>query len=242
MKILIKYATRSRRSNFLRGFDSIRYNLADKENCHVLITVDDDDEKIHPLPVLHGVNYSYVTGTSESKIHAINRGMDQVPENFKDWDILVNFSDDQVFVIKGFDDIIRSAFMELGGEDSGGNLYGETNLDKCVHFPDQHQGQNCMTMTIVGRDYYNRDKFIYDTRFESLWCDVVAQEVAQIRGCYEYVDTVIFNHLHPSFGDCPYDAQYLKTEDVAVRRRDYETYLKLKSEYDPTTIFPIRSL
>ena len=58
MNILFKYTTRSRRTNFLRGYDSIINNLNDNINYHILISVENlhHDEKMHPLPELKG-NY-----------------------------------------------------------------------------------------------------------------------------------------------------------------------------------------
>lgn len=224
MKILFKYTTRSRRSNFLRGIDSIVNNLNNKEDYHILISVDKDDATMFPLPVLD-CKHTFVVGESKNKIDAINRDLNEF--NY-DWDILVNMSDDMVFTEKGFDDDIRKEFFEYN--------------DQCVHFPDQNQGANCMTMSILGKDYYLRDNFIYHPEFESLWVDIVAQEEAQIRGCYKFVDKKIFLHLHPSFGQGHYDEQYKATEDWGVRQRDYATYLRLKSEYDKDNQFPIRSI
>lgn len=230
MKILFKYTTRSRRSNFLRGIDSIVKNLANKEDYHILISVDKDDTTMFPLPELN-CNHTYVVGESKNKIDAINRDV----KGFKyEWDILVNMSDDMVFTVKGFDEDIRKSFLMEGWEGEGAPVM----LDKCVHFPDQNQGKNCMTMSILGREYYYRDKFIYHPEFESLWVDIVAQEEAQLRGCYKYVDKIIFHHLHPSFGQAPMDSQYRATEDMGVRIRDYNAYLKLKSVYDPLTWIP----
>lgn len=238
MKILFKITSRSRRGNFLRAVDSIINNVTDKDNYHLLISLDEDDDCMKPLPVLNCPHtykvYKKQEGETITKISAINR---DVNEFDYDWDILVNFSDDQVFTEKGFDNIIRSNFC-IGEPRQECNA----NLDQILHFPDQHQGQNCMTMSIMGRDYYNRDKFIYHPEFESLWVDIVAQEEAQIRGCYNFVNQNIFLHLHPSFGDCGYDEQYRATEDWGVRQRDYATYLRLKSEYDKDNRFTIRSI
>jgi len=222
MRILFKYTTRSRRSNFLRGYDSIVNNVS-SDNYHILISVDKDDASMFPLPELKG-NHTYIVGESKNKIDAINRDVNQF---YYDWDILVNMSDDMVFTHHGFDNIIGNAFC---------------NHDEVLHFPDQHQGENCMTMSIIGKEYYNRDKFIYHPEFESLWVDIVAQEEAQIRGCYKFVNQNIFVHLHPSFGDCHYDEQYKLTENWEGRQRDYATYLRLKSEYDKDNRFPIRSI
>jgi len=224
MKILFKYTTRSRRSNFLRGYDSIVNNV-NSDNYHILISIDKDDSTMFPLPELKG-NHTIIVGNSKNKIDAINRDVNEFT-TLCDWDIIVNMSDDMIFTVKGFDDIIRRYF---------------DNLDQVLHFPDQNQGQNCMTMSILGREYYNRDKFIYHPEFESLWVDIVAQEEAQIRGCYKFVNQNIFVHLHPSFGQAHYDAQYQKTEEWGVRQRDYTTYLFLKHIYDKENRFPIRSI
>lgn len=224
MKILFKYTTRSRRSNFLRGYDSIVNNV-NSDNYHILISIDKDDSTMFPLPDLKG-NHTIIVGNSKNKIHAINRDVNEFT-TLCDWDIIVNMSDDMIFTVKGFDDIIRQYF---------------DNLDLCLHFPDQNQGQNCMTMSILGREYYKRDNFIYHPEFESLWVDIVAQEEAQIRDCYKFVNQNIFIHLHPSFGQAHYDAQYQKTEEWGVRQRDYATYLFLKQLYDKENRFPIRSI
>ena len=233
LKILFKITTRSRRSNFLRAYDSIINNISDKDNYHLLISLDEDDDCMFPLPELKG-NHTFVVGNSINKVHAINRDVNTFDYN---WDILVNVSDDQVFIVKGFDTIIRANFCV-------GEPRQECNarLSQVLHFPDQHQGANCMTMSIIGYDYYIKDMHIYNPEFESLWVDIVAQEQAQIRGCYKYVDKQIFVHLHPSFGDCAYDEQYRKTEDWGVRQRDYATYLRLKANYDKLNQFPIRSI
>jgi hypothetical protein len=172
-------------------------------------------------------------GTSKNKIDAINRDVNEFLGLY-DASIIINFSDDMVFHVKGFDNIIHEGFNN--------RITGVANLDQALHFPDQHQGENCMSLSILGRDYYNRDKFIYNPEFESLWVDIVAQEEAQIRGCYRFINQNIFLHLHPSFGDCYYDEQYRKTEEWGVRQRDYATYLRLKQVYDKDNIFPIRSI
>jgi len=217
-KILFKYATKNRPHLFDRGMQSILNNVSN-DNFHILVSVDNDDKnhyKEYP-------NTTIIRGESLNKVDAINRDIDLID----DWSVLVSMSDDMVFTVKGFDDIIRNEF---------------DNLDKVLHFPDQHQGANCMTMSIIGRGYYNRDNFIYEPVFESLWVDIVAQEIAQIRGCYKFVNKNILLHLHPSFGDCQYDEQYRKTEDLGVRQRDYARYLELKKQYDKDNIFPTRSI
>jgi hypothetical protein len=218
LKILFKYTTRSRRSNFLRGIDSIIDNLADKENYRIYTTFDVDDDKMRPLPEIKG-NHTYIAGTSKSKIDAINRDMDFINSQY-DWQIIINMSDDMVFIQKGFDDIIRKEFTD-------GSI---TNLDQYIHFNDGNQKANVSTMHIVGRDYYNRDNYIYNPEYKSLWCDVENDMVAKLRGCYKYVgDNIrLFSHLHPAFNLAPNDEQYMKTEHRDMWIADEQTFNKRK--------------
>lgn len=208
MRILFNFTTRYRRDGFLRGIDSIVNNLANKEDYHILISVENafHDHKMHPLPVLN-YNHTYCVNPNAptTKVDAINR---DVNEFDYDWDILVNMSDDVVFVTHGFDDIIRSQF---------------TNSDQVLHFPDGNR-TDLLTVSIIGRVYYNRDKYIYHPSYKSLYCDNEVMEVARMRGCYKYVDCTIFNHLHPAYGKGRMDNQYIETESFGSE--DCQTYLK----------------
>ena len=208
MRILFKYTSRSRRSNFLRGYDSILNKIANREDYHVLISVDKDDQSMYPLPVLDG-NYTFVVGNSKNKIDAINRDLNDFDY---DWDILINMSDDMIFSKKGFDDIIRAEFYN--------------DFNQYLHFNDGNQKSNVCTMHIVGRDYYNRFKYIYHPDYISLWCDVENDIVAKQLGCYKYMgdDIKLFKHLHPAWGLAPQDALSIKTEDRALWVADEITF------------------
>lgn len=122
MKILFKITTRSRQALFIRTINSILENIENKDNYHLLISIDDDDPAMNPPPVLKSEHYTYVSGKSKNKIDAINRDVNDFDY---DWDILVNVSDDQVFILNGFDNIIRDAFSD--------------NTDQYIHFSDGYQ-------------------------------------------------------------------------------------------------------
>jgi len=212
MKILFKYTTRSRRSNFLRGYDSILNKIANREDYHVLISVDKDDQSMYPLPVLDG-NHTFVVGKSKNKIDAINRDLYDFDY---DWDILINMSDDMIFTKKGFDDIIRAEFYN--------------DFNQYLHFNDGNQKCNVCTMHIVGRNYYDRFKYIYHPDYISLWSDVENDIVAKQLGCYKYMgDNVqLFRHLHPAWGLAKQDELSIKTEDRALWVADEITFNKRK--------------
>lgn len=233
MRIIYSFASRSRPEKFIKCVENIYIN-ARHDDYLIRASLDTDDLTMNNADMierikLYGKLYP-IFGTSLSKIDAINRSM----IHFSEWDILVNMSDDMMFIVAGFDKIIIDAFR---------HPHPDTpfDLDQIIHFPDQHQGKNCMTMYIAGKKYYDRDGFIYDPRCKSLWADIISQETGQIRGKYKFVDQRIFNHLHPSFMDCKYDEQYLKTEDREVRDHDYAVYREAKKEYDKENILPLRN-
>lgn len=220
MNLLLKYATRSRPELFLRGLQSI-YDNVTSDNYHILVSIDADDMTMNNFELVEKLkgktNLTIIAGESKSKIDAINRDI----EKFEyDWDMLINMSDDMIFNSKGFDDTIRGVFAieEFTKEFNA--------FDRFIHFPDGNRSDLC-TMSIIGKDYYNRDKYIYNPEYKSLFCDDEAQQVAKIRGCYKYVDTQIFEHLHPAYGKAVFDEQYQRTEAIG-NTEDVETFKRRK--------------
>lgn len=230
MKILFKYASRSRPKQFIRGLESIINNVL-SDSYHILVTADLDDDSMDSSEVLGWVEenisrdkITFDWGVSESKVHAINRGMEEVPEDFKDWDVLVCMSDDMVFIEMGFDEDIRDSFIERKYSERHYDEY--TLLDQFLHFPDGNRNDLC-TMSIIGRGYYDKDGYIYNPEYKSLFCDDEAQQVAKQRGCYKYIDKQIFEHKHPAYGKAVFDEQYQKTEAIG-NSVDRETFLRRK--------------
>jgi hypothetical protein len=203
LNILFKYTTRSRRNNFLRGYKSIVDNISNNENYHILISIDDDDESMKNIEINHG-NYTFISGKSISKVDAINRDVNSFNYN---WDILVNMSDDMVFNKTGFDDTIRSKFLNT--------------LDRSLLFNDGNRS-DIITMSILGRDYYKRDNYIYNPEYKSFFCDNEATDVAIIRGCLLTCSEEIFSHLHFAYGKAEKDNQYTHAE--SFWNEDKRTY------------------
>lgn len=224
LKILFKLTTRSRPEKAFKTINSVLDNIV-SNNYHFLISCDADDlsmnndevkQELNSLISRSNLKFTYVYGESKNKIDAINRDLNFIPQ---DWDILVNVSDDQLFIRKGFDDIIREAFINQ-------NLM-HPDLDLFVHFPDGNQ-KKLATMSIMGKTYYNRDKYIYHPDYKSLFCDNEAQEVAIKRGCYKFMDEDIFVHNHPAWGKAQTDPQYQHTE--SFWGADERTYNRRKAK------------
>lgn len=204
MRILVKYASRSRPGRFFEGLHNIYDMAANKEGVFVYCSLDKDD---------CSMQYGYVVGElnshpdkfknvstsfnySSSKIDAINRAMD---DERHPWDILVNFSDDMRFTVYGWDELIREGFRCNG-------------KDKFLHYPDSTAKNALPTMSIMDRTYFDRDGYIYHPSYKSLWADNEAMDVAKLRGCYVYMGIQIFDHFHPAYGLTPWDEQYQRQQ------------------------------
>ena len=198
MKILVKYPSRNRKEKFYQNLNKMRVMANNSNDITYHFTIDDDEVDLYFIETLGG--------KSNNKIHAVNR---DVPDS--DWDILVVMSDDMVCITHGWDDIIR--------QDMNENF---PDTDGVLHYNDGNQKANVMTMSIIGRKYYQRDGYIYNPSYQSLWCDAEATEVAHMRGKYKYMGdaTILFAHHHPAWGFCLHDEQYRKTESPYYWQKD----------------------
>lgn len=219
LKLFFKYASRSRPKAFFRGLDSIIELSNDKENFHILATLDEDDASMvnHPKLKEYEKYCTFIFGRSKNKIDAVNRDLDSelVPE----WNILINMSDDVQYIKQGFDDIIRNDMARL-----------YPDLDGVLHY---HDGNNkvLMTMSVYGRKYFDRFGYIYHKDYESVYADNEAMDVANGLGKMTFLgeEQRIYNHLHPAYRLAAMDEQYKKTEAAAVFARDKATYERRKA-------------
>lgn len=202
MKILYKFPSRSRPEKFINSLDNIFINQR-HEDFLVMATLDTNDATMNTDEMKEKmVRYDRlypVFGESRSKIHAVNRDMGLAPE----WDILIVMSDDMVFVERGFDTIIIEDMLKYFPD-----------LDGVLHYNDGNQKANVMTMSIMGRKYYDRQNYIYNPAYQSLWCDVEETEKAYMLGKYKYMgdDKILFRHFHPAWNLAKWDDQYRQTE------------------------------
>ena len=187
--ILIKFASRGRADWFRKGIANI-VNTIHTENYKILVTADFNDPEMNNGHIVEFCrrhdNVILVHGESESKVHAINRDMEFV--NDLPWTILINFSDDMMFVQNGWDNVLKLLTRRIWG----------TSLDFFAHFNDGYVKEALPTMSVMGRDYYNRDNYIYHPSYKSFSCDAEAMYVALMRRRYHYFDENIFLHQHPT--------------------------------------------
>lgn len=220
MKILIKLATRSRPNKFVKVLQNIKQTTLN--DYTVLVSADTDDKTMNNLQITRYLkafpNVQIYYGQHCCKIEAINRDVEKV----SDWDILVNMSDDFQITTRGWDKILRARVRNKW----------PNSLDWFAHFSDGYVHDTLPTISIIGRTYYERDKYIYHPSYKSFSCDAEAWYVAIARGCHHYFPDKLFRHNHPANnrslkGDALYrnNAAY-STDDV----RNY--FMRLNNDFD----------
>lgn len=211
MKILIKFASRSRKNKFFNCLDNIISTIG-VDDYIILASLDVDDtvmanKEVNERIKTYGKKVVPIYAFSTTKVDAINRDI----WLFNDWDILINFSDDQLFIVPDFGKIIIEDFTKHF-----------PNGDGVLHYPDANAGQALMTMSIMDIKYYNRFKYIYNESYHSLYCDNEAMLVAQRLNRYAFENKRIFNHNHPVWTGEEMDEQYKRTE--SFYHIDKQTY------------------
>ena len=189
MKLLIKFPTRNRKNKFFKVLRQYQNLCEDLDNTYFLITLDNDDESMNSSDVEDIFNtfknIKVVYGTSNSKIHAVNRDIELV----NDWDIVLLASDDMTPKVKGYDNIIRNKMKEF---------YSDT--DGILWFNDGHMGNKLNTLCILGKKYYDRFGYIYYPEYKSVWSDNEFMLVGNLLGKQTYFEQVIIEHEHPEWG------------------------------------------
>lgn len=213
MTILFNFASRSRPDKFFETIINIE-SMTDGTDHFIVAKLDSDDELMNNAEVRGRIsNYERNSrlivkwGTSTSKIHAINRDLND--GDLPKWGILINMSDDMKWGTFGFDDIIRR--------------HMPVNLDGFLHVPDDYAQDRVCTTSIIGYRYYQRDMYVYHPDYYSMWCDDEATEVAKARGCYIQVPGVHLEHLHyTNMGKAGKDALYRRNDTYLADKRIYE--------------------
>ena len=183
MKILCKVTSRERPTELIKCIDSY-IQLADNPNNLLwLFTFDENDVTYNNQQFMHLIHSRIHApiinlGISKSKISAINRDINNLPIH---WDILVNISDDQLAIKKGWDTTIINAMP--------------SDLDASLWFNDGHQDM-INTMEIVGRKYYERFNYVYHYAYKSFFGDNEATEIAIKLGKCIKSNECIIKHFH----------------------------------------------
>jgi len=223
--ILCKWPSRSRgpsaKGDGPKFLDTLKpwvSSATDLEQIHFLFSFDTDDRTMdgidEQLDAL-GIQYTMIVGNSTSKIHAINRDINELRIA---WDILLVLSDDMHCKVQGWDKLIRDD-MDLYYPDGDG----------CLWRYDCHQRAIC-TMPLMGRTWYERFGYVYHPSYTSVFADDEQTAVAQAEGKMMFFPEPICEHVHPAnVGPKVNDRLYQKNETTAIWNKDQATYHRRKA-------------
>lgn len=211
MKILIKFPTRNRKDKFFQVLDLYYQFASNLDKLEFLITLDSDDTSMNTPEVIKKLetykNLKFVYGTSNNKIHAVNRDIED-----SDWDIILLASDDMIPKEKGYDEHIRFN-MSINYPDTDGILWYNDGNRKDLN-----------TLCILGKKYYKRFNYIYHPDYKSLWADNEFMTVGNILKKQTFIDKVIIHHEHPDWGYGGRDV--IHSLNTQHDRYDRDTFLR----------------
>ncbi len=210
-RLLVRMPTRSRPQQALEVLALYR----SKAGCPVTIEVviDADDETMLDAQVLQrlaALECVVTVENNKSKIEAVNGGRVQ------EWDVLLLASDDMVPVADGYAVRALEAMEEHW-----------PFLDGAVYFNDGFQKDNCCTLPVIGRRFYDQTGYVYHPSYKSLWSDAEQTELWRALGRLKYIEDVIIEHRHHAWGRATNDALYKANE--GFWDADKETYEKRKA-------------
>jgi hypothetical protein len=217
MKICYSFPSRSRPERFFKTLDNIR-DMSASQDYFILAKLDSDDSSMNnDLVKIRIKKYKNVIvkwGKSEGKVHAVNRGMEDLP----DCDIIIIMSDDIVWDVYGFDDEIRSSFKKFF-----------PGFDGTIHYPDDNGKANTIIVSILGVNLYKRLGYLYCPEYMAVYCDNEFTEVTRRIGKYIYVNKRLFTHNHPIWTKQGWDDLYRSNESPEVYKKDREVFMKRQS-------------
>lgn len=186
---------------FFESLDSLDKNIMDRNNYHISLTLDIDDEILNHPEVIERINsYENVSiewGMSKSKVDAINRSMPDY-----DFDVIICWSNDMFMVTYGADDIMRASMYELI------NAHGDELL---FHFPEPDTKEFLNVLYVATRKFYERFNYIYHPSYLSLWCDNETLLVSKLLNKYHFIGTPgLYEHRNPAYSQygIPRDALF----------------------------------
>lgn len=211
--LLVKFPTRQRLTRFRAALQQYVANLKHPDRVHFLFSLDEDDGTFNESVIVDlcsgKVGYTVAYGTSESKIHAINRDINEFD---KPWERILIASDD----------MLPCPMWDVWAEQSHAHFYPDG--DGLLWFFDGYQKDIC-TIPLMGRTYYDRTGHIYDPRFRSVFADNLQTDVARALGRLTFQSHVLLRHAHNA-NDPTVQADDLhrRNETQAIWDQDQATY------------------
>ncbi len=223
MNFLLSYPTLKRPQWFKSTLTKYIEFLSKKQqnNYQFIISCNDDDLSMNNKEIIDFINNKNLQvknirvhvlyGKIKSKIQACNFGAKNAKSK---WDVCILVSDDMIPVIKDFDIIIEQEFKQ------------KNSLDYALWFYDGRQ-KNICTLSILGKDMYNRFGYIYNNSYKSVYCDNEYTDIIKRDNKVKFIDKVIIKH---DWKGRNFDQVYIKNQDRNMYMIDRATYNRRKAK------------
>lgn len=212
------FASRGRVKRFFSCLDNIQ-ELSVSGNYEIICSLDEDDETMNNDEVKERLLFypkvKAYYGISDCKITAINRGISNINPETK---IIICMSDDFEFLVKGFDVQIRNDMARLFPDTDGVLHYDDGTMN----------GRRLMTMSILGKKYFDRFGYIYHPDYKSVYVDNEETEKARLLGKYFYSPKSIFKHKHWLFNENKKDELNIRNDAPEMYAHDSAVFNKRK--------------
>ena len=223
MKILAQFPTLARPEKFLNCLEKYINSTSGQHEIFFNINCDVSDTLMYNQEVIDSVQEIFLNQERSqdlkwhdhfcsgifhfdehtTKISAVNSNMDNIPTEYKDWDIVIVISDDMIPQVSHWDDEIAQTMLDHYAD-----------LDGCISFGDGYIDKGgLITFSILGRKLYDHFGYIYHPDYKSLYCDQEFTEEVKRLDKVTYIDKMIIKHEHyaeegnSNSGDCDYSAK-----------------------------------
>ena len=197
-KLLIKIPTLGRPDNLFKTLESFQTNAYGIEDIAFCISGNTNDTTINNKNIIDKIlsfpNTHIFFENHQTKIEAYNADIDRFY-----FDIVVAASDDMVVTEKHYDRIIAQSMDKYF-----------TDLDGVLWF-DTGDNEKTDTLSIVGKKYYERFNYIYNTSYQGYFCDDEFTQIAYKLGKIIRINKQIIRHDIAQHLDMSNDNTYLKS-------------------------------
>lgn len=186
MKVLLKYPTRERASQFIENVMRWEKFLSEDNEFVWLISIDTDDESMKSVDFSFIKNNKFIARDKpRGKIAACNAGINEFLDdsNNQDFDMIWLVSDDMQPEVQDFDLIIQGE-MEKHYPD----------WDGAIHINDGLQGLRLCTFSCMGMKYYKRFNYLYHPQYQSTHCDDEFTQIAWANRRMLWIPDVLVRH------------------------------------------------
>jgi hypothetical protein len=222
--MVIKFPTRGRPQKFVGVLDKYINFLSGMHHVDFVVSFDYDDPSMNNdnmWSLFNRLNAQMdgrihaVCGKSTGKISAVNADLDKVVR--LNPDVILLASDDMIPVMGGYDDIIARGMAKYFPDTDG-----------VLHFNDGFSGQDrLITLSILGRKYFNRFNYLYYPGYKSVFCDNEFTDVARLLNRVVYINQTIIQHQW--VGATSPDGLHVRNESAEMYEHDRPIYEQRKA-------------